>query len=80
MIKILYLNVRETFEKVVVYMFSLIYICLDFHKKYVFYKPFCSSSTILLPLVTLRQTLKNNNLIYSKNLISLNCEKLPQNL
>ena len=40
MIKILYLIVRETFDKsCCVYVFTDLYICLDFHKKYVFHKP-----------------------------------------
>ena len=48
MVKILYLIVWETFDqsKVVVYMFSLIYICLDFHEKYVFHKPLCIVSEV----------------------------------
>ena len=50
-------------------MFSLIYICLDFHKKYVFHK------------ATLKYEIQNLNILVKKyepkRLISLNCEKLP---
>ena len=48
MVKILDFNcVRNFRQKVIVYMFSLIYNCLhlDFHQKYVFHKRLCSSST-----------------------------------
>ena len=47
MVKILDFNcVRNFRQKVIVYMFSLIYNCLDFHQKYVFHKRLCSSSTL----------------------------------
>ena len=44
------LIVWETSDKKLscIYMFSLIYICLDFYEKYVFHKPLC---TIFLPMV-----------------------------
>ena len=48
-------------------MFSLIYICLDFHEKYVFHKLLFISDTIFLPMVTLRQPLKNMNLLRTYN-------------
>ena len=32
----LWIFVRNFWQKVIVYMFSLIYICLDFHSKYMF--------------------------------------------
>ena len=48
-------------------MFSLIYICLDFREKYVFHKLLCISDTIFLPMVTLRQPLKNMNQLRTYN-------------
>ena len=39
MVKILDFNfVRNFWQKVIVYMFSLIYTCLEFRQKYVFHK------------------------------------------
>ena len=75
MVKILDFNcVRNFWQRVMVYIISLIYTCLDFHWKFFSHKPLFISSTILLPIVTLRQPLKN------KNLISLNWEKLLYNI
>ena len=59
--------VRNFWQKVTVCMFSLIYICLDFHEKYVFHKLLCISDTIFLPMVTLRQPLKNMNQLRTYN-------------
>ena len=53
--------VRNFWQKAIVYMISLIYICLDCYQKYVFHKPWYLSSTIFMPMdpmVTLRQPLK----------------------
>ena len=75
MVKILDFNcVRNFWQRVMVYMISLIYTCLDFHWKFFSHKPLFISSTIFLPIVTLWQPLKN------KNLISLNWEKLLYNI
>ena len=49
MVKILdFKIVRNFWQKVIVYMFSLLYVCLDFHKKSVCHKPLSISNNNLL--------------------------------